>query len=522
MASAWKFYGREEELGALLKRLRSHRWFFGSISGRRSIGKTFLLAQALQLLKQEFPPGRRALLFQLPDSTPADAARVFKHAVAFSDLECAITQPGRLSNLPEVAAAIGDLIQEGVIVVIDEFQVCHRGPLRGLPSMLQYQVDRLQDSANGGLIVMGSAQSKMEALLADRKAPLFGRLTFSLNLGPWDLRTVFEVCDQHAEGDLERCLTLWTLFGGVPRYWGLYSGIDELRSTSDRVEWVETLCKTLFLQHDTRLRDEAEILLRRELRRGNLAVLRAIANTDACTRAALKEALPGQSDLSRILACLERDLRLVTRQVPVSEVPGSTRARYSVSDQFLSAWLSAVLPALSQARLGAMKAAVTRCMLPRLQTLEGFAFKRMVREAIEEMSRAGVDDFPLTKYVGSYWSWTRAGSSPLEVDVVAWNDERNRVRFGSCERQALKHTSGSLFAFRAKVKYFLETWEGRRFRDWNHEYAVYAPCFPGEMRQRLNAEGWICQDLGDFREMLHRPECGQNGEAEGSRSNPSV
>ena len=522
MASAWKFYGREEELGVLLERLRSHRWFFGSISGRRRIGKTFLLAQALQLLKQEIPPGRRVLLFQLPDSTSEDAARVFRAAVAFSDLESAITQLGRLSNLPEVAVAIGDLIRDGVIVVIDEFQLCHQGPLRGLPSMLQYQVDCLQDSASGGLIVMGSAQSKMEALLADQRAPLFGRLTFNLNLGPWDLRTVFEVCDQHAEGDLERCLTLWTLFGGVPQYWRLYSEIDELRSTSDRVEWVETLCKTLFLQHESRLRDEGETLLRRELRRGNLAVLRAIANTDACTRAALKEALPSQGNLSGILACLERDLRLVTREIPVFEPEGSTNARFRVSDQFISAWLSAVLPAVQVARLGDMKAAVTRGMLPRLQALERFAFKRMVREAIEEMSRAGVDDFPLTKQVGSHWSRPRAGSSPLEVNVVAWNDERKRVRFGSCRCQALKHASGSLYAFQWNVKYFLETWEGRRFRDWNHEYAVYAPRFPGEMRERLNADGWVCQDLGDFRRMLHRSERGRNGEAEGSPSNRSV
>ena len=508
MASAWQFYGREAELGAVLNRLRSHRWFFGSISGRRRIGKKFLLEEALRILRQDDPSGRRTLLYQLPDSTPSDAVGVFKSAVAGRKLESAITRPARLSNLPELATAISDLIRAGVVVVIDEFQVCHRGPLRGLPSMLQFQADRLQDTSNGGLIVMGSAQSKMEAMLADRRAPLFGRLTFSLNLGPWDLRTVFEVCDRHAEGDLDRCLTLWTLLGGVPKYWSLFSGVGELRSISEWRAWAPIFCESLFLQRDAQMCDEGELLLRRGLSRSSLAVLRAIAKNDMCTRAALKEALPGQSDISRVLACLVRDLRLVTRQTPVFARESSTKARYSVSDQFLRAWLSAVLPALGVARLGDRKAAVTRCMLPRLRTLEGFAFERMVRESIEEVSRAGAGDFPLTEHVRGYWNRPREGSPPIEIDVVAGNDERKRIRFGSCKRQALKHTQGSLDAFRANVKRFLETREGRRFRDWSHEYAVYAPRFPVEMRQRLNADGWVCQDLGDFREMLHRPDPG--------------
>ena len=58
-------------------------------------------------------------------------------------------------------------------MVLDEFQLCHRGPLRGFPSLLQAQVDRLQDrSTAGGLIVLGSVQAEMEALLNDRQAPL--------------------------------------------------------------------------------------------------------------------------------------------------------------------------------------------------------------------------------------------------------------------------------------------------------------------------------------------------------------
>ena len=50
MGAHWTFYGRQEELGALLERMRAGRWFFGAIRGRRRIGKTALIQQALDTL----------------------------------------------------------------------------------------------------------------------------------------------------------------------------------------------------------------------------------------------------------------------------------------------------------------------------------------------------------------------------------------------------------------------------------------------------------------------------------------
>ena len=73
----------------------------------------------------------------------------------------------------------------------------------------------------------------MEALLEDRKAPLFGRTTFHVSLGAWDLRTVFEVCGKHGAVDPARCLTLWTLFGGIPKYLRHFAETDGLDAIPD-------------------------------------------------------------------------------------------------------------------------------------------------------------------------------------------------------------------------------------------------------------------------------------------------
>lgn len=192
----WGFYGRREELGRLLEILRGRRWFFGAIRGRRRIGKTALVQQALTALEQDERSERNVLFFQLPDSDPADVAAVFRRAVRDAELQDSVRDLDDLRDLPGVAAGVGSLCAAGVVVAIDEFPLCHRGPLAGLPSLLQAQVDRLQENdgrlqenggrqgSRGGLIVLGSVQTEMEALFEDRRAPLFGRTTFSLALGP--------------------------------------------------------------------------------------------------------------------------------------------------------------------------------------------------------------------------------------------------------------------------------------------------------------------------------------------------
>ena len=62
----WGFYGRGTELAELEAILQRPRWFFARITGRRRIGKTTLIQQALQATA-----ARDLLYVQIPDSAPA-------------------------------------------------------------------------------------------------------------------------------------------------------------------------------------------------------------------------------------------------------------------------------------------------------------------------------------------------------------------------------------------------------------------------------------------------------------------
>jgi predicted AAA+ superfamily ATPase len=63
----WKFYGRREQLADLERILDRKRWFFAKVTGRRRIGKTTLIQQAMQELGNKQP----VFYVQIPDSEPA-------------------------------------------------------------------------------------------------------------------------------------------------------------------------------------------------------------------------------------------------------------------------------------------------------------------------------------------------------------------------------------------------------------------------------------------------------------------
>lgn len=113
----WGFYGRQLELEQLRNILRRRRWFFAKISGRKRIGKTTLIRQAL--LQSPHP----VVYLQVPDSGPAALLSAVRDAFETCGVDTKkVPVPASLS---ELATTIGALARNGYVVVLDEFQYFH-------------------------------------------------------------------------------------------------------------------------------------------------------------------------------------------------------------------------------------------------------------------------------------------------------------------------------------------------------------------------------------------------------------
>ena len=107
----WSFYGRRSELEQLQRILERRRWFFLQISGRRRIGKTALIQEALRAAGVA-----KTLYIQIPDSDPAGVVAACNGYLETFGLDA------RVSSLGELAQLIGRLTSDGYVVALDEFQ----------------------------------------------------------------------------------------------------------------------------------------------------------------------------------------------------------------------------------------------------------------------------------------------------------------------------------------------------------------------------------------------------------------
>ncbi len=309
-AATWAFYGRRAELTQLRAILDRNRWFFLQISGRRRIGKTTLIQQAL---------GQgdiaRTLYIQIPDSDPVGVI-----AACNGYLETFAMQE-RVSNLAELAKLLGKLAEAGKIVALDEFQYFHRKQLGDFCSLLQAEVDRLaakSSEVKGGLIVLGSLHAEMTALLEDRDAPLFNRTTDRLELGHLDIASILEILRAHADEDPNRLLFLWNLFEGVPKFYR--DAFEQGVLGADRAD----LLRRMFFSSSSPLRGEADNWFLRELRGRYDMILQHLARHPGCTNADIEAAIaqvsrPGEAkQVGGYLKILTERYRMIGRRAAVA------------------------------------------------------------------------------------------------------------------------------------------------------------------------------------------------------------
>lgn len=477
----WSFYGRHDELRQLQDILARRRWFFLQISGRRRIGKTTLIQQALQRAAIA-----RTLYIQIPDSDPAGVIATCNGYLETFGIE------RRISSLTELARLIGQLAEEGYVIALDEFQYFHRKQLSGFCSFLQAEIDRLAAKASnvpGGLIVLGSLHTEMTALLEDRDAPLFNRATDRIELGHLDIGSVLEILRAHADDRPERLLFLWNLFEGVPKFYR-----DAYEQGVLAVDRRDLLIR-MFFSSSSPLRGEADNWFLRELRGRYDMLLQYIARNPGCGNADIEAAIaqvsgPGEvKQAGGYLKVLIERYQMVERRLPILAPAKARSGRYYIRDNFLRAWLSALQRPVSAVAFRPLDDLIAQAD-QRLADVEGYALEDLVGQIYEERSRRAIGDFPLSERIHGYWD-----RGDVEIDLVAISEDEKRIRFGSCKRNPQK-LSGSITELKRASERFLTAHP--RYRTWSSEWVGIAPEISVSLRGELAQQGVLAQSLSEL------------------------
>lgn len=408
------------------------------------------------------------------------------------DFFAAFQAPGSPPNsLRTLASSIADLIRQGYIVALDEFQYFHRTALYEFTSHLQAEVDQLSTDAGsvpGGLIVLGSIHTEMSTLLDDRSAPLFNRLTDTLDLGHLDLASILEILRTHSDPSPERLLFMWNLFEGVPKFYR--DCYEQAVLGADR----NTLLRRMFFSSSSPLRTEAENWFLRELRGRYDLVLKFIARNPGCTNGDLDAHAQSEDPDSRrqvagYVKVLSERYEMIERLQPIFSKPTSRSGRFYIRDNFLRSWLAALAVPAASVNFRPLEQLIDEAD-SRLMTSEGHGLERLVAQAYAERSRRGLGDFSLTQQVRGYWD--RKGT---EIDLVALDESRKQIRLVNCKRSP-ERLLYDVPAFGVHIDRFLAV--ASRFRTWSVEKVAVAPLISQQTRTILRDRGYIAQDLDDL------------------------
>jgi AAA+ ATPase superfamily predicted ATPase len=385
------FVGRRNELAILREEFASSRASLVIVYGRRRVGKSTLIREAIRDRPRIFYQATRVTSSLNLDAFKAEIIR----ALGADELLTGITD--WLAVLHYLARAAEH--RRGLIVVFDEFPyLTDTDP--ALPSIIQ----KLWDSgapraANLKMVLCGSMISQMEELLAERN-PLYGRKTLAMDLAPLSLRDAVQFASRYTSADK---LLTYGVFGGVPFYLQLLESQASIQRNIER----------LLLGSTGALVDEPAVLLQSELREISryASVLAAIA--DGCTKHGeiirrVRE-ISDSKGLGPYLEKLER-MRLIRITRSMDASPRERDRRYFIADPLIAFWYRFVRPNLSSVAQGFGNEVWRHQIGPYLDEFMGGVFEEICREHARQYSQ---ECFPApAQEIGRIWQ------ADYDIDVA--------------------------------------------------------------------------------------------------------
>ncbi|MCI5494656.1 MAG: ATP-binding protein [Lachnospiraceae bacterium] len=304
------FIGRKEQLKKLDKVIHAEKMTFSLIYGRRRVGKSELVKQAISKsnVKALYYECKQVAQESNVDGLSEIVSEVMElPKLGFSDIESLLKYVFELST------------KEKLVLVLDEYPYL-RESVNGMDSILQTLVDKYRETAKLTLIVLGSYVEVMRSLL-EHANPLYGRVDLTIDLKQMDY---YESSFFYPNYSPEDKVRIYSVFGGIPYYNRL---IDDAKSVKENI--IE-----LIASPGARLENEVSMYLNAELSK----IVNANEVIEALSRGFSRYSdILSQSHVSSgptLVDVLDKLIRMevVVKTAPINDLSNKKKIGYYICD----------------------------------------------------------------------------------------------------------------------------------------------------------------------------------------------
>lgn len=399
-----KFIGREEQLQKLGKVINRSDMTLSLIYGRRRVGKSELVKQAIKNC------GEKSIYYECKqvaqDSNVRGLSDILSETfdlptLGYNDMEALLKYVFELSK------------KEKIVLVLDEYPYL-RDSVKGMDSILQSLIDLYRDHSKLTLIILGSYVDIMKSLL-EHSNPLYGRVDLTIDLKQMDYYEASLFYPGYSSEDKVR---IYSVFGGIPYYNRL---IDDSISVKDNI--IELIAST-----GARLENEVSLYLNAEISK----ITNANEVFEALARGYSRYSdILSQSHVSSgptLVDVLEKLIRMevVEKIVPINDSGNKKKMGYYITDNLSLFYYRYIFRYSSQLMIMDPDTFYKKYIEKDFE--ESFVphqFEAISKQYLIRMNKAGRID-PVIEKIGKYYYDCPAKRTNGEFDVVT-EDEKGYV-----------------------------------------------------------------------------------------------
>ena len=396
-----KFIGRKKQLMQLANIINSEQLNTTLIYGRRRVGKSELVKQAIK------DAGVKVIYYECRQIAEASNVKNICDIVA----EVFELPTLGYTTLEDIFEFIFKLSQkEKLVFVLDEYPYM-RANSKGVDSILQVLIDSYKDSAKLSLILLGSFVDVMKSLLSSSN-PLYGRVALTIDLKQMDYYESAMFYPKFSDEDKVR---IYSVFGGIPYYNEL---IDDTKSVKENII-------NLIASPGARLENEVSMYLNSEISKMTNAneVFAALAqNYSKYSDILAQSHVSSGPTMADVLDRLIR-MDVVERLAPINDERNKKKAGYYISDNLSLFYFRYIFRYSSQLKIMDEEVFYEKYIHKDFE--EWFVphrFEEICKQYLIRQNRMGNIE-PVIEKIGKYYYDDPDNHTNGEFDVVTYDEK---------------------------------------------------------------------------------------------------